>query len=172
MATLLRAYHVGAVTGDHYSAGWVADAFRRRQIEYHVSAKDKSTLYVETLPLINSAQVEIPNLPRLRHQLVGLERKTSRSGKDSVDHRPGGKDDVANAACGALVLASKGRTGLAAAVAAGKGMADTLLSLNSGRTGSMGIHGERYANRGPDRADDGMAALDPSFHWPSAWDHT
>jgi hypothetical protein len=34
-----------------------------------------------------------------------LERRTSRGGKDSVDHPPGSHDDVANAAAGALVLA-------------------------------------------------------------------
>jgi hypothetical protein len=33
-------------------------------------------------------------------QLCGLERRTGRSGKDSVDHRPGARDDVANAVCG------------------------------------------------------------------------
>jgi hypothetical protein len=40
---------------------------------------------------------------RLGAQLVALERKTARSGKDSVDHTPGAKDDVANAAAGVLV---------------------------------------------------------------------
>jgi hypothetical protein len=36
-------------------------------------------------------------------QFVGLERRTSRSGRDSVDHAPGAHDDVANAVAGALV---------------------------------------------------------------------
>ena len=38
-------------------------------------------------------------------QFVGLERRTARSGKDTVDHGLGGHDDVANAVAGALVLA-------------------------------------------------------------------
>jgi hypothetical protein len=38
--------------------------------------------------------------------LVGLERRTSRAGKDSIDHAPGGHDDVANAAAGATVYAA------------------------------------------------------------------
>ncbi len=42
---------------------------------------------------------------RLRAQLEGLERRVARGGKDSIDHAPGGKDDVANAAAGALVAA-------------------------------------------------------------------
>jgi hypothetical protein len=36
-------------------------------------------------------------------QLIGLERRTARGGRDSIDHPPGGHDDVANAAAGALV---------------------------------------------------------------------
>jgi kumamolisin len=39
-------------------------------------------------------------------QLVGLERRTSRGGRDSIDHPLGSHDDVANAAGGALVLAA------------------------------------------------------------------
>jgi hypothetical protein len=37
---------------------------------------------------------------------VSLERRTSRGGKDSIDHPPGGHDDLANAAAGALVIAA------------------------------------------------------------------
>ncbi len=40
----------------------------------------------------------------LRAQLLGLERRVARGGKDSIDHGPGGRDDVSNAAAGALVL--------------------------------------------------------------------
>jgi DNA-directed RNA polymerase subunit RPC12/RpoP len=39
---------------------------------------------------------------RLATQLCSLERRTARSGKDSVDHPVGGHDDLANSACGAL----------------------------------------------------------------------
>jgi hypothetical protein len=35
-----------------------------------------------------------------------LERRTARSGKDSIDHPPGAHDDVANAVAGVLVLAA------------------------------------------------------------------
>ena len=37
------------------------------------------------------------------HQLVGLERRTARSGRDTVDHTPGGHDDLANVVAGVLV---------------------------------------------------------------------
>lgn len=43
------------------------------------------------------------------NQIVGLERRTARSGRDSIDHAPGGHDDVANAVAGAIVLAASKR---------------------------------------------------------------
>jgi hypothetical protein len=46
--------------------------------------------------------VELLDLSRLARQLQGLERRTTRGGKDSIDHAPGGHDDVANAVCGVL----------------------------------------------------------------------
>jgi hypothetical protein len=47
-------------------------------------------------------------VPTLRAQFVGLERRVGRTGKDSIDHAPGGHDDLANAAAGALVNALPG----------------------------------------------------------------
>ena len=34
------------------------------------------------------------------NQLIGLERRTARGGRDSIDHGPGGHDDVCNAVAG------------------------------------------------------------------------
>jgi hypothetical protein len=42
---------------------------------------------------------------RLISQLVGLERRTARSGRDSIDHAPGAKDDVVNAVAGLCAAA-------------------------------------------------------------------
>jgi hypothetical protein len=36
--------------------------------------------------------------------MVGLERRTARGGRDSIDHAPGAHDDLANAVAGALTL--------------------------------------------------------------------
>jgi hypothetical protein len=55
------------------------------------------------LPLLNARRVELLEHPRLSAQLVGLERRTARGGRDSIDHTPGGHDDLANAAAGVLV---------------------------------------------------------------------
>ncbi|MBI4828311.1 MAG: hypothetical protein HY804_05795, partial [Nitrospinae bacterium] len=40
-------------------------------------------------------------------ELRQLERRASPGGRDKVDHPPRGHDDLANAACGALWLASR-----------------------------------------------------------------
>ena len=45
---------------------------------------------------------------RLTNQLLGLERRTARSGKDSIDHAPHAHDDLANACAGVLVTAATG----------------------------------------------------------------
>jgi hypothetical protein len=55
------------------------------------------------LPLINAGGVDLLDHDRMVTQLVGLERRTARSGKDSIDHSPGGHDDIANAVAGAII---------------------------------------------------------------------
>jgi hypothetical protein len=57
------------------------------------------------LPLINSGKVKLLGDKRLVSQLVGLERRTTRGGRDAIDHAKGGHDDVANAVAGALLSA-------------------------------------------------------------------
>jgi hypothetical protein len=74
------------------------------------------------LPLINSGRVELLDHPRLVNQLCSLERRTARSGRDSIDHAPGADDDIVNAAAGAVSLASAQR-GSWASVAHSEGWA-------------------------------------------------
>jgi hypothetical protein len=106
-ATLLKTYRISEVTGDRYAGEWPREQFRKHGIEYRPSEKDKSSLYVELLPSLNSARAELLDLPRLVAQLTRLERRTGRTGKDSIDHPPGTHDDLANAVAGALVLVSQ-----------------------------------------------------------------
>jgi hypothetical protein len=100
---LLRRYGVSTVTGDRYAGEWPVARFREHGIEFVQSARPKSDLYGDLLPLLNERRVELLDLPRLGAQLVGLERRTARSGKDSIDHAPGGHDDLINSAAGLLV---------------------------------------------------------------------
>jgi hypothetical protein len=46
---------------------------------------------------------------RLATQLLGLERRTARGGRDSIDHASGAHDDLANAAAGVLVYPTSAR---------------------------------------------------------------
>ena len=46
----------------------------------------------------------LPKSDRLLNQIVGLERRTARSGRDSIDHGPGGHDDLANCVAGVADL--------------------------------------------------------------------
>jgi hypothetical protein len=62
---------------------------------------------VDLLPLINIRTIDLLDHDRLVTQLMSLERRTSRSGRDSMDHAPGSHDDIANAVAGALVTAYK-----------------------------------------------------------------
>ena len=105
-ADTLDSYHIRSVTGDRYGGEWPRERFRKHGIAYQVSERTRSQIYLEILPLLNSKQVELLDNKRLISQLISLERKTSRSGKDSVDHPPGAHDDVINAAAGAIVCQS------------------------------------------------------------------
>jgi hypothetical protein len=109
-AQLLKRYRVSKVQGDRYAGEWPREAFKRYGISYEASAKPKSDLYRDLLPRLNSREVELLDNDRLLAQLVGLERRTARGGRDSIDHGPGSHDDVANAVAGCLV-GVLGRTG-------------------------------------------------------------
>ena len=65
----------------------------------------KGDLYLDLLAAINSRRVALLDNARLISQLVGLERRAARSGRDSIDHAPGAKDDVVNAVAGLCVAA-------------------------------------------------------------------
>lgn len=101
-ADLLKQYRINKVTGDRYAGEWPREQFRNHNITYEPSAHPKSDLYRDLLPLVNSGECDLLDLPVILAQLVGLERRTARGGRDSIDHAPGGHDDVANAVAGLL----------------------------------------------------------------------
>jgi hypothetical protein len=96
-------YGVSSIRSDNYAAEWPKEQFRRGGVECWQADKTRSELYLELLPRLNSRRVVLLDHARLQAQLIGLERRTSRSGKDSIDHAKNGHDDVANAAAGAIV---------------------------------------------------------------------
>ena len=103
-AALLKSYRIDTVTGDRYAGEWPRERFAVHGIEYQAAAKPKSDLYRDLLPAINSRRVDLLDSDRLVAQLCGLERRTARGGRDSIDHAPGSHDDVANAVAGVVSL--------------------------------------------------------------------
>jgi len=114
LAEVLRAYRVSSVQGDRYGGEWPRERFRSYGIQYVPAEKVRSDLYREMLPMVHSGQVELLDNPQLLSQLCSLERRTARTGRDSIDHPPGGHDDLANAVAGALVMKGRapGETGI------------------------------------------------------------
>lgn len=103
---VLYSYGVTQVTGDKYAGEWPREQFAKRGVTYEVSELSKSDIYLNFLPLLNSHKVSLLDNRRLIQQLLSLERKTVRgTGRDVVDHKRDGYDDVVNAAAGALTLA-------------------------------------------------------------------
>lgn len=108
-ARLLKAYRIQSVTGDKYAAGYNVDAFSRCGITYQYAERDRSEIYIECLPLFTSGRVRLVDNRRLVTQFATLERRTSATGRDRVDHGHGdAHDDLCNCAAGALVAASSG----------------------------------------------------------------
>jgi len=105
-STLLKSYRCGAAESDKWGGDWVVQAFQKQGIKVFPSAKPKSDIYRELLPMLNAHRCSLLDNPRLIQQLCGLERRTARGGKDSIDHAPMAHDDMANAAAGALLLVS------------------------------------------------------------------
>lgn len=109
-STTLKDYHIRTVSGDRYGGEWPREQFRKQGVEYRPADRNRSDLYRDLLPLINSGSVALLDNDLLINQLVGLERRTGRGGRDSIDHAPGAHDDLINAVAGAVCLTQKPTT--------------------------------------------------------------
>lgn len=106
-AALLRKYQITRIEGDRYAGEWPIEQFIKRGIVYDHASRDRSAIYMDVVPLINAGLVSLLEHTKLERQLLGLERRVSRAGRDLVDHGRGAHDDLANAACGALLAAQE-----------------------------------------------------------------
>jgi len=106
---MFKSYGLHQVTSDRYAGSWPMEAFRRVGITVKPSERTRSEIYLAALPMVMSGHVELLDAPRLLKQLGTLERRKGRQGKDTVDAPPHHHEDVANSACGALVLAGLSR---------------------------------------------------------------
>jgi hypothetical protein len=107
LAEVVMRYGVHRIRGDSYSAEWVRTAWRHNGLVYAPAEMTKSELYLEALPMFTQGLVSLPNHPRLIRELRLLERRTSRMGRDVVDHGRAGSDDYVNAVAGALRMLDK-----------------------------------------------------------------
>jgi hypothetical protein len=110
-AALLKTYRVSKVTGDRYAGEWPRERFSERGVTYEPAAKPKSDLYRDMLPSINSRKVDLLDDARLIAQLVSLDRRTARGGRDSIDHPPGAHDDLSNAVAGLVAALASDAAG-------------------------------------------------------------
>jgi hypothetical protein len=106
LVEVLRRWNVSSVIGDRFGGEWCREPFRNQRIEYVLADQTRSEAYLTLLPAINSGKIDLLDNGRLISQLIGLERRVARSGKDSVDHARGSHDDVINSAALALVGAA------------------------------------------------------------------
>jgi hypothetical protein len=100
----LKSYGVHRVVADRWGTRWVEERFRCEGITCDQSADPKSIIYASFLPLLNSGRIKLLDNQRLINQLIGLEWRTARDGRDTIDHTPGAHDDLINAAAGCLTL--------------------------------------------------------------------
>jgi len=103
---------------DNYGAELSRRLYAEAGVSLVAAEVTRSEAYLHLLPLLTTGRIELPPDPRLRTELLGLERRTARGGRDSVDHRPGAHDDLANACALAAWAAARrptdGRCGVTA----------------------------------------------------------
>jgi hypothetical protein len=104
MAAVLKSFGINEVKGDKYAGAWPEQEFLKHRIRYQAADKDKSSLYLDFLPLVLSQRVELLDLKMLKNELVSLERRARSAGRDLVDHPPRGHDDLANSVAGVCSL--------------------------------------------------------------------
>lgn len=102
--TVLKAYGVTEVTGDRYAGEWPREQFRKHGIAYALAESPRSDLYRDMLPVLNSGKADLLDNSALVTQIVGLERRVARGGRESIDHAPNAHDDIANSVAGLLSL--------------------------------------------------------------------
>jgi hypothetical protein len=108
IASLIKSYGINQCTGDKYAAQFVVSAFAKHGVIYRHSERDRSKIYQDVLACFTSGRAQLLDTPksRLVVQFAGLQRETSSMGRDKIDHGPGQKDDLCNAASLAMVLAA------------------------------------------------------------------
>jgi hypothetical protein len=146
---VLHTYKITSVTGDRYAGAWVADAFRKEGIRYIASERNRSEIYLDALPGLMGARYSLLDNIRLVSQISQLERRTTRTGRDSINHMAGASDDLCNAALGALVHAPN--AGRSASPSFQNGRQPVVNLAHSNMKAKTGRYGPIIMNKGPYR---------------------
>jgi hypothetical protein len=102
---LFKMYGVTRAKADKHAEGFVKDLAQRAGVTIEADAPVKSDIYREMMPWMTSGKCRLPPLDRLVNQIFGLERTR---GGERIDHCRGGRDDLVNAAFGAMLMAAGG----------------------------------------------------------------
>jgi|TARA_R100001509_G_scaffold68798_1_gene38131 hypothetical protein len=106
-ADVIKDYRCYMIQSDAYAGSWPRDEFSKHRVRLEKSELSRSELYQFALPVLRSERVQLPNDQQLIQEFANLERRTSRAGRDIIDHPQGTgfHDDMANACAGAIYLA-------------------------------------------------------------------
>jgi hypothetical protein len=112
VAAFLKNYGLFNATADQYGAELSRSIYGEAGINLMASEVTRSDAYLYMLPLFTADRIEIPDDETLRRELLGLERRTGRNGKDTVDHGTSrfSHDDVANSAAISAYVTARSRT--------------------------------------------------------------
>jgi hypothetical protein len=102
-AAILKTYRCFDATGDKYAGETFINDFASHGVSYYVSELTKSELYEALEPTLNAGEVILLDEPELESQFLGLVWRNNK-----IDHPSAEHDDWANAAAGAIFLASEG----------------------------------------------------------------
>jgi hypothetical protein len=108
-AQLLKLYKVTEVQGDKFALGFHADEWKSQGIKFVPCERTTSENYLSALPLLLTGRLRLLDNTALRTQLAALERRVGAGDRETVS-RPqhaSAHDDLATAACGALVAAAQ-----------------------------------------------------------------
>ncbi|MER9711080.1 hypothetical protein [Mesorhizobium sp. M0213] len=108
-SAILKSYGCDSVYGDAYGGEWVTAAFERHGIRYLRSPMTKTELFLNFLPMLNSHSIQLLDHGKMVAQLVGLQRRVTSAGRETIDHKAEAHDDVANAVAGCLAVIAQAR---------------------------------------------------------------
>jgi hypothetical protein len=107
-AQLLKLYNVTEIQGDKYAIGFHEAEWRSHGIRFIACERTTSENYLHALPLLLAGRLRLIDNMTLRSQLSALERRVGAGDRETISHpqHASAHDDVATAACGALVAAA------------------------------------------------------------------